>query len=204
MLDKRIIALRRIISVVERIRELKIYGRGYEGVAFVDEEDYQRFRLWEYSWNRKINHRTTYVRTNKNGKSILLHRLILGLLGSPQTVIVDHIDHNGFNNLRSNLRITDNLGNHRNRIKGISPKYTSFFKGVSKRPVESKRPWRVWITPQGKRKWLGNFSTEKEAAQAYNKAAMELFGTMAYLNELSDRAQKEPLSRLNLCVNGPD
>lgn len=162
---------------------MKVRGRGYEVIAFVDEEDYQRLRLWEYHWHRHIDRNTAYVRTCRKRKTILLHRLVFGLLDSQTSVQVDHIDHNGLNNSKSNLRITDDAGNSRNRNKLLSRKTSSYYKGVSYRKGAQSKPWVAYISFSGKRKHLGYFQTEIEAAQAYNNTAKELSGFYA-LNRL--------------------
>jgi len=166
---------------------MMVCGRDYEVTTLVDEVDYQRLRLWEYKWFRLVCNNTTYIRSIQKQKTLLLHRLLLGLIGSPRKVVVDHIDHNGLNNTRSNLRITDRRGNSRNRRKQKSKKAFSDYKGVAWVGYDSKiNPWKaqIWM-PDRKQKSLGCYPTETEAAQAYNRAAIELFGTMAYLNDLS-------------------
>lgn len=164
------------------IREIKVMGRGYELSTYVDEADYQTLKLWDYSFSRLIGRNTTYIQTHKNGKKILLHRFIMGLLDSPASVLVDHIDGNGLNNYRSNLRITNNSGNMRNARKRLSVKNTSAYKGVRRYPDNKTNPWFVQIVLSGEHKYLGYYRTEIEAARAYNKAASELFGPAAYLN----------------------
>jgi len=169
---------------MEQIREMKVCGRDYEVTTFVDEEDYWRLRLWEYSWSRIPGYKTTYIITYKKDKNVYLHRLIMGVVNSPCFVYVDHIDHNGLNNSKNNLRITNNSGNSRNCHKTLL-KTSSRYKGVSRHTIHSKlKPWQACIRIDGKNKYLGSFRTEKEAAKAYNEAVIELcdFGI---LNDLS-------------------
>lgn len=95
-------------------------------------------------------------------------------------VIVDHIDGDGLNNCRSNLRVATAAGNARNRRKSQrSPGY----KGVMYDP-KGKRHWRAYIRCDGKKRHLGSFATAQEAAMAYNRAAITLFGEFARLNEV--------------------
>jgi len=168
------------------VREIKIIGCNYKLSTFVEEVDYQTLRLWEYRLSRLIGRNTTYIKTSKNSRKILLHRLIMGLENGPTSVLVDHIDGNGLNNLRDNLRITDNSGNMRNARKRLS-ETSSLYKGVHKHSNNKSKPWHVSITLSGKRQFLGYYRTEIEAATAYNKAAIELFGPMAFLNVLPDQ-----------------
>jgi hypothetical protein len=164
------------------IREIKVTGRNYELSVFVDEEDYQTLDLGSYNWSRLIGCTTTYVKTHKKGKTILLHRLIMGLENAPRSVLVDHKDHNGLNNCRTNLRKTDSSGNHANYLKRLSAKNFSPYKGVHLCSDKRSKPWRADIKLSGKNKHLGYYRTQEEAALAYNKAAIEHFGDMANLN----------------------
>jgi len=169
------------------IREIKVIGRNYELSTVVDEEDYKTFRLWEYKLYRHIGRTTTYIRAYKNGKIIGIHRLIMGLENAPKTVCVDHIDHNGLNNYRSNLRITNNKGNQYNKRKALSAKTSSIYKGVCFDADKSKNPWVAYIRlSTGKQKHLGCYRTQEEAARSYNKAATGYYGNMAFLNLLPD------------------
>jgi hypothetical protein len=167
---------------VGRIREIKIIGHDYELSTYVDDDDYRTFDLGSYNWSRLIGRTTTYAKTYKNHKTVLLHRLIMGLETSPKSICVDHIDHNGLNNSRTNLRITDSAGNHHNSRKSLSGRLTSSYKGVRFNFDNNKNPWTAHITLSGEWKYLGCYRTQEEAATAYNKAAIELFGLMAHLN----------------------
>lgn len=151
-------------------------------LAIVDESDYKTLNLGSYNWSPLIRRSTTYAKTHNNRKTIYLHRLILGLSDAPGSVYVDHIDHNGLNNSRTNLRITDNKGNQRNSRKRLSAKNTSSYKGVHKRSHNKSNPWEAYITLSDHKKYLGSYRTEAEAATAYNQAATELFGPYAFLN----------------------
>jgi len=167
---------------------MEIILGGSKGLStFVDDEDYRTFDLGSYNWSPQISrHSTVYVKAHKNNKTILLHRLILGLLDSPRFILVDHIDHNGLNNCKDNLRVTDNSGNNANSRKRLS-ETSSLYKGVTRHSNNKSKPWETRITLSGKRKYLGYYRTQEEAATAYNKAAIELFGTMAFLNILPDQ-----------------
>ena len=175
---------------------LPVIGKTYELSAIVDEEDYRTLDLGSYKWYRLLGPHTTYAKAHKNGKTIYLHRLIMGLVDAPRSEYVDHIDGNGLNNSRTNLRKTDNRGNQRNQTKHLSATSISTYKGVCYREWSIIRPWAAYITlseagklcpdnkRRGKNKYLGCYRTEIEAATAYNQAAIELFGPMAYLNDI--------------------
>jgi hypothetical protein len=172
---------------------------GNKGLStFVDDEDYRTFNLGSYNWYPSGKYGSEYAKTYKNGKQMSLHRLIMGLENGPTSVLVDHIDHNGLNNCRDNLRKTDIVGNGRNSRKQLSAT-SSRYKGVNWNWANNRiKPWNAYITlsdrrktgtdnkTKGRQKNLGNYRTQEEAATAYNKAATELFGPMACLNILPD------------------
>ena len=112
----------------------------------------------------------------------LLHRL---LINAPKGVNVDHIDGNPMNNQRANLRLCDQTQNNGNSKKrrttygGREP--SSKFKGL--RWKKDARKWEVRIATKGKSVTIGYFATERGAAEAYNDAAVQVFGEFARLNE---------------------
>jgi len=167
-----------------KTREIKLGGS--KGLStIVDESDFVSLNLGSYRWCPTVSPTLTYAVAN-NGKRqvIYLHRLIMGLISGPRSVCVDHIDHNGLNNSRSNLRITNQSGNMRNVRKKYANKSASPYKGVTRRLKAKSNPWKAKIRQGNKTKHLGVYPTEIEAAQAYNKAAIELFGEFACLNKL--------------------
>lgn len=88
----------------------------------------------------------------------------------------DHINGNGLDNRRHNLRIATNAQNNYNR----RPKYQ--FKGVFFRPKNNKYVAQIMF----KRKtfYLGIFELAEDAASVYNEKAKELFGKFAWLNKI--------------------
>lgn len=109
---------------------------------------------------------------------LMMHALILP--NPPAGYTVDHEDHNGLNNRRSNLRYAPRQMQNANRRAQRNSKST--YKGV--RPKWKKFTAR--ITVHGKGIFLGMFESEVDAARAYNKAALEHFGEFAVLNELPE------------------
>ena len=131
-------------------------------------------KIQEYTWNIDVNG-YVYSSLFKNGKhkKLYLHRMLLQVSGS----LVDHIDHNRLNNCLSNLRVCSSAENNRNRL---SIQGSSKYKGVSF--CKKEKRWYAYITLHNKKKHIGIFDCEKEAAEAYNAKALEFFGDFACLN----------------------
>lgn len=108
----------------------------------------------------------------------------------PPGFLIDHINQDKLDNRRENLRLasrSDNEANKKKRRTQSGGKTTSSYKGVTKMKPQKgktlrKNPWRATITIDHKQKALGCYATEIEAAQAYDKAALERFGEFAYIN----------------------
>jgi hypothetical protein len=132
-------------------------------------------RKWCY---HKCGSDLGYATRTEKGVTIRLHQIVAGRIG-----IFGHIDHkdgNTLNNTRANLRSGSGSRNNQNRriCQG-----TSKYKGVSFCNREGK--WRSYIRlPIRQFKSLGYYSSEKEAAKAYNIAAQKYFGEYAVLNEV--------------------
>lgn len=116
-------------------------------------------------------------------KRVAMHRLILS---AGDGDVVDHINGDGLDNRRSNLRIVTIQQNAFNqKHHGGSSRY----KGVSYRADSGT--WRAYITNDGKRRYLGTFASEDDAASAYNNEAERLFGEHAKLNAASPKPDSQ-------------
>jgi hypothetical protein len=141
-------------------------------VAIVDAADYDW--LSSFTWFTSEKPGGVYACRHVKRKNVLMHRMIMN---PPAGKFVDHIDRNGLNNRRCNLRIctfAENIHNTKGRGK------TSRYKGVSLTKKEKK--WISSIRYNDKFYYLGYFDDEIEAAKAYDKMAKKLFGEFAYLN----------------------
>ena len=143
--------------------------------AIVDDDDYEY--VIQHKWYVMRVRRHERVQAWIDGKGIYLHNFILGAKN------VDHINGNCLDNRRSNLRMATNQQNSFNRTK--SKGKSSRFKGVSWTPGKTSKVWRAYIRHNYKLIHIGYFSTEEEAALAYNERAKMLFGEFAKGNNVT-------------------
>lgn len=141
-------------------------------VVIVDKEDFDWLSQFKWCVNRKGS--KLYATRWGN---IKMHRLIMSPLDGFQ---VDHINGNGLDNRRCNLRLCTHAENQHNRRKNQGKQG---FKGIGW--VKSRNLWQARIRVDGDQKHLGYFTDSKSAAQAYNDAAIKYFGEFAYLNNVS-------------------
>lgn len=152
--------------------------------VLLDDSDYDLAKV--YRWSLKPDHNNFYAKKNywirvegeKKCIQLLMHRFILGLNDQRQ---VDHIDHNGLNNQRTNLRICTHQQNMCNKRSHVNT--SSKYVGVSFH--KKTKMWRASIKNKlihSSRVNIGSYKTENEAAIAYNKAALDFFGEFANLN----------------------
>lgn len=139
----------------------------------------------------------SYRRGGVRRSPIAMHRLIVG---ASEGEVVDHIDGNGLNNKRANLRICCHAENIQNSgLRAVEK--TSRFKGVSHDAACGR--WRVEVERNGRRFYVGSFKDEEVAARRYDAAARLIFGSFARTNvdlglldpKPIDEARKASLSR---------
>jgi len=149
--------------------------------ALVDDVDYDAVSAHLWSFSRPLRRGPQFsgyaVRTPKQGHTQFLHRFIWERMGvSEPGADVDHVNGDGLDNRRSNLRVASRSMNNANmRLRCDSQ---SGFKGVSRR----RYAWVAQIKAQGSVKYIGSFRTARDAARAYDAAALKFFGPFAKTN----------------------
>lgn len=142
--------------------------------VMVDPEDYQKLSKYNWFLARSRGHKC-YAVCFEDKLILHMHRMIMD---APKGKVVDHRDRNGLNNTRGNLRIATHSQNCCNRVRPGNN--SSKYRGVLR--CKDRRKWRANICVNGKKRHLGYFENEEDAARAYDEAAKELHGEFAILN----------------------
>jgi hypothetical protein len=144
-------------------------------VAIVDDADYELVGGHKWSALRRRGGRYYYAIRGINGRSVAMHRLIMD---APPALFVDHINGDGLDNRRANLRLCTNAQNLWNSKRSSSNK--TGFRGVCL--DTQNRLYRAYINANGKRIYLGYYHLPEDAAIARDRACSELHGEFARLN----------------------
>ncbi len=148
------------------VRQIPL-GDGF--YTYVDATDYEWLSQW--TWHLRNGYAARY----EGRKLIFMHREIMQ---PPKGMVVDHKNRNKLDNTRANLWVCTPRENARNRRKRRGA--ASRFRGVChSRPCGK---WTVAIWFEGKLLHVGSFAEEVEAARAYDRKAVELFGEKARVN----------------------
>jgi len=154
--------------------------------ALVDEEDFERIN--KYKWLCSNDRGKQYAKKaekarrsekSKTGFSSNVIQMANVILGLQRGIIVDHINGDGLDNRKKNLRIVTVQQNNMNRKKmaGLTSKYKGVYFD------KSRNIYMAHITINKKMKNLGRFRDEKDAARAYDSAALSLFEQFACINK---------------------
>jgi len=161
------------------LREIEL-TKGY--LARIDNDDYERVSqyLWcAFETGIRIKRVYGVRKASGNRRNIFLHRFILN---APPGIQVDHIDRNGLNCQRSNLRLATSKQNGANSRKIIG---VSGYRGVEPYP---NGKWRA----RAQETHIGVFETPEDAASAHDKHAKEIWGEFAVLNFPRGEVRRSP------------
>lgn len=143
----------------------------------VDDEDYDE--LNKYKWYCNVQKSGKYIyaarRTFKASFHISMHKQIMG---TNKNELIDHIDHDGLNNQKKNLRVCTKKDNVRS--SRLASSNTSGYKGACWHKGANK--WMASICVNQRHIYLGLYSDKIEAAKVYDEAAIKYFGEFAYTN----------------------
>jgi len=137
--------------------------------ALVDDEDFEYLCNWKWY---ACYARGTFYAAHKDDIVIYMHRLIMK---TPKGLQVDHTDHNGLNNQKSNLR---NCLSRQNRQNSLGERK---YKGVYCAGTYG-------YIVRFRKRHIGTFKNEEDAARAYNEEAIKLYGEYACLNTIKEKA----------------
>ena len=161
-------------------------------VALVDDENFEY--LNQFKWYTARNGRTWYARRHAsriNGKQklIQMHRIIIN---APKHLQVDHVNGDGLDNRKENLRLCTHQENHFN-IKNTHKNNKLRTKGITWHKTIKK--FRAQIMINKKAIHLGYFNVMGDADSAYRIAEEKYFGKFArkYLNTVSPRIKSKDL-----------
>lgn len=139
--------------------------------VIVDDEDFEKVSKHRWYLMKSTNKTSSYAVRKSGRKNVLMHREILH---APKLTICDHINGNGLDNRKANLRLCTREQNARNRRLNSNSK--TGLKGVYK----NGKKYRAQIRYCNTKVYLGRFSTPEEAYEEYKHVARQLFGD--YLN----------------------
>lgn len=180
-------------------RRVKVLPDKYAKVSPEDFHNISQYTWWAREWSGKYS-AVRLLPGGNYGKVVYMHRQIMFDLNpksetlNPKQIqisndknsklLVDHKNRDSMDNRRGNLRFATKSQNNMNRSgrKGTSSKY----KGVSW--YKSRKCWRAMIKVNGKRKSLGYYESEIEAAKVYDEAARKYQGQFAYQNFSEEQA----------------
>lgn len=161
------------IEILENHAEIYLIDKNNEvcGKALIDLDDVDKVK--NIKWHKSDLQRNTYYCISNNKTWRRLHRLIMNV--TDPNIFVDHINHNGLDNRKSNLRICTNQENIRNCITPKNNK--SGYKGIYQ--AKDKNKWTVQITLNNKTKYIGRYEKLEDAIVARKEATKKYYGEFA-------------------------
>jgi hypothetical protein len=150
-------------------------------VALVDDADFEWLNQWKWFYHRAIRNVSGYaIRNIGKAPNRSVERMHTLIMGKRKGHTIDHINRNGLDNRRENLRWANSFENIYNR--GPQKNCSSGFKGVSKTKDRYgvAKYWIARITVGKNRIYLGTFPTPEEANAAYVEAAKKYHREFSY------------------------
>lgn len=163
--------------------------------AIVDEDDFDF--LSQFNWSAKPDGGTCYAVTNPGDGEYKMHRVVMKV-ASGGDITVDHINNNGIDNRKCNLRIVNRSENQMNRRKRSKKKnrFIGVLPGLS-------GGFTVWFRMPNGDKTKKNFSDEVEAARYYDYLAVTHRGPEAKTNLSKDRFTPDEVSTFSGKITNP-
>jgi len=157
---------------------MKIIRLAHGKKTVVDDHIYPLVK--DYKWYpHKSSTNNYYARATIKGKKVLLHRLITEC---KKEFVIDHINGNGLDNRKKNLRMCLQKENMRNQK--TNSRNTSGYKGVYYR--KDRKKWTAQIRVNKRHKFLGYFDNKIDAAKSYNRASILYHKEFSKLNNVSN------------------
>lgn len=157
-----------LTKATSKMKQIKL---NQDKFALIDDEDYQLMSQYRWCIVKCKNNLYARITVKPNTR---MHRLIINC---PSGLEIDHINGDGLDNQKGNLRVCTHAQNLQNKR---SQKGTSKYKGVHW--DKASKNWRAQIGFKGAKFNLGLFNSEIGAAKTYDKKAKELFGSFALIN----------------------
>ena len=180
---------------------MKIIEAHYKGCikqVMIDDDDFELVNQYHWYYIKQgyaYGYKPPFVKGVS--KLVFMHRVILELEYGNSTE-VDHIDHNGLNNQKSNLRKCTRLQNIHNigKAKNTKSKYLGVSPTIPRKMVNGKLKfyavvYQAKISINGKTTHLGLFKTEEDAAKCYDSYAVQQYGEFANLNFKNNENEKD-------------
>lgn len=143
------------------------------GRIIIDEQDFSMCRQYRWHIEKYRNRTMQYGAAIVNGKVLRIHRLVMQ---APSQMQVDHINHNGLDNRRCNLRVCSNRDNNCNKDFANCVRASQLGTGI--RQINGRYYARIMVYK--KEIALGGYATLEEAKSARAQAERKYFGKFKY------------------------
>lgn len=165
---------------------MKVIDLGCGMKSIIDDADFNLVSKYKWCPRWSARAKQHYASAPVNGARVDMHRF---LMDSPKGMCIDHINHDGLDNRRENLRICTNAENSRNR-RGANRNSKSGIRGVYFH--KQAKTWFAEVRVNGKKVYLGSFKTPDEAAKVMPAALKKHFGSFAGEFKRQEKAASGP------------